>query len=89
MLRGWGGGLLWSDNVDKRKRKKRLIRLQVHPYGYRLTGIILPVRKYLQTFSSGLSHSGTASAVSSTWYILAGIPVGLYLQSLPVKRRLI
>jgi len=34
--------------VDKRKRKKRLIRLQVHPYRYRVTGIILPVRKYLQ-----------------------------------------
>jgi hypothetical protein len=28
-----------------------------------------------QTFS----HSGTTSAVSSTWYILAGKPVGLYL----------
>jgi hypothetical protein len=30
------------------KRKKRLICLQIHPYRYRLTGIILPVRKYLQ-----------------------------------------
>jgi len=29
----------------------------------------------LQTFS----HSGTTSAASSTWHILAGIPVGLYL----------
>jgi hypothetical protein len=28
--------------------KKRLIRLQVHPYRYRLTGLITPVRKYLQ-----------------------------------------
>jgi hypothetical protein len=28
--------------------KKRLIRLQVHPYRYRVTGVILPVRKYLQ-----------------------------------------
>jgi len=38
-----------------------------------------------QTFS----HSGTTSAVSSTWYILAGIviPVGLYLQSLSVESK--
>jgi hypothetical protein len=32
VLRGWGGELLRRDNVDKRKRKKRLIRLQLHPY---------------------------------------------------------
>jgi hypothetical protein len=83
VLCNWGGELLLRDNVDKRKRKKRLIRLQVHPCRYRLTGIILPVRKYLQalapqTFSP---HSETTSAVSFTWYILAGIitPVGLYL----------
>jgi len=38
-----------------------------------------------QTFS----HSGTTSAVSSTWYTLAGIitPVGLYLQSLSVESK--
>jgi hypothetical protein len=74
-------GLLRRDNVDKRKRKKRRIRLQVHPYRDSLTGIITPVSLYLQllapeTFSL---HSETTSAVSSTWYILAGIPVGLYL----------
>jgi len=51
------------------------------PYRNSLTGIISPVSLYLQllapqTFSP---HSGTSSAVSSTWYILAGIPVGLYL----------
>ncbi len=33
--------------IDKRKRKKRLIRLQVHPYRDSLTGIIIPVRKNL------------------------------------------
>jgi hypothetical protein len=38
-------GLLRRDNVDKRKRKKRLIRLQVHPYRDLLTGLIRPVRK--------------------------------------------
>jgi hypothetical protein len=68
--------------ASKRKRKKRLIRLQVHPYRYRLTGVILPVRKYLQALAlQTFSHSGTASASSSTWYILAGIitPVALYL----------
>jgi len=82
VLRGWGGELLRRDNVDKRKRKKRLIRLQVHPYGYRLTGVILPVRKYLQASAlQTFSHSGPTSAASSTWYILAGIitSVGLYL----------
>jgi len=54
VLRGWGGELLRRDNVDKGWGKKRLIRLQVHPYRYRLTGIILPVSLYLQTFSSDL-----------------------------------
>jgi len=75
-------GLLRRDNVDKKKRKKR-IRLQVHPYRNSLTGLITPGKNCrevrvlaLQTFSP---HSGTTSAVSSTWYIPAGIPVGLYL----------
>jgi hypothetical protein len=54
--------------------KKRLIRLQVHPYGYRVTGVILPVRKYLQALApQTFSHSGTTSAVSSTWHVLAGV----------------
>jgi hypothetical protein len=41
-----------------------------------------PAGKYLQVLApQTFSHSGTTSAVSSTWYILAGIitPVGLYL----------
>jgi hypothetical protein len=75
--------------VDKGWGKKRLIRLQVHPYGYRVTGVILPVRKYLQALApQTFSHSGTSSAVSSTWHTLAGIPVALYLSALPVERRL-
>ncbi len=36
-----------SGNVDKRKRKKRFIRLQVHPYRDSLTGIVAPVSLYL------------------------------------------
>ena len=77
-------GLLRRDAsvASKRKRKKRLIRLQVDPYRYRLTGVILPVRKYLQALApQTFSHSGTTSAASSTWYILASIitSVGLYL----------
>jgi hypothetical protein len=75
VLRGWGGELLRRDNVDKRKRKKRFIRLQVHPYRDLLTGLITPVSLYLcgctywdvlaGVGSSDLSpHSGT-----STWYI--------------------
>jgi hypothetical protein len=84
VLRGWGGELLRRDNVDKRKRKKRLIRLQVHPYRCWLTGLITPVRKTCGECLQILAlqtHSGTASATSSTWYILAGIitPVALYL----------
>jgi hypothetical protein len=47
VLRGWGGELLRRDNVDKRKRKKRFIRLQVHPYRDLLTGLITPVSLYL------------------------------------------
>jgi uncharacterized protein YjhX (UPF0386 family) len=31
----------------RRRRKKRLIRLQVHPYRDSLTGIITPVSLYL------------------------------------------
>ncbi len=56
-----------------------------------LTGIITPVRKncreYLQVLTpQTFSHSGTTSAVSSTWYILAGIIlVALYLPVLPVE----
>jgi hypothetical protein len=66
--------------VDKGWRKKRLIRLQVHPYRYRVTGVILPVRKYLQAFApQTFSHSGTTSAVSSTWCILVANPAALYL----------
>jgi hypothetical protein len=41
--------------VDKRKRKKRLIRLQVHPYRNSLTGLITPVRKYLRGVSAVIS----------------------------------
>jgi hypothetical protein len=38
------------------------------------------VGEYLQVLApQTFSYSGTTSAVSSTWYILAGIPVGLYL----------
>jgi hypothetical protein len=44
-----------SGNVDKRKRKKRLIRLQVHPYRNSLTGLITPVRKYLRGVSAVIS----------------------------------
>jgi hypothetical protein len=47
VLRGWGRELLRRYNVEKRKRKKRLIRLQVHPYRNSLTDIITPVRKNL------------------------------------------
>jgi hypothetical protein len=42
----------------------------------------IPAGKYLQVLApQTFSHSGTTSAVSSTWYILAGIiiPVALYL----------
>jgi hypothetical protein len=62
--------------VGKRKRKKRLIRLQVHPYRDSLTGLITPV-KYLQTFSiekirpkekagksGGATSSGSAPSAS-------------------------
>jgi hypothetical protein len=61
--------------------KKRLIRLQVHPYRDLLTGLITPVSLYLQALApQTFSHSGTTSA-TIMWYILAGIitPVALYL----------
>jgi hypothetical protein len=66
----------------RREQEEKTARLQVHPYRDSLTGLVTPVRKKLQTLApQAFSHSGTASAASSTWYILAGIitPVGLYL----------
>jgi hypothetical protein len=53
VLRGWGGELLRRDNVDKRKRKKRLIRRRCIPRDS-LTGLTTPVRENPQTFSSDL-----------------------------------
>ncbi len=59
MLRGWGGELLRRDNMDKRKRKKEAYP----PAGTSLQGFAhrsnyscksIPVREYLQTFSSDL-----------------------------------
>jgi hypothetical protein len=45
--------------------------------------------KYLQVLApQTFSHSGTTSAVRSTWYILAGIRNNYICQSLPVERRL-
>ncbi|MFZ8810776.1 MAG: hypothetical protein ACO2PN_22040 [Pyrobaculum sp.] len=83
MLRGWGEGLLRRDNVDKRKRKKGLFACRYIPTGIRSQVYSCeekPAGKYLQLLApQTFSHSGTTSAVSSTWYILAGIPVALYL----------
>jgi len=45
--------LLGRDVVGKGWGKKRLIRLQVHLYRYRLTGIITPVVLYLSVFTCG------------------------------------
>jgi hypothetical protein len=84
VLRGWGGGLLRRDNVDKRKRKKRFTSagtsLQEFAHRFNYSCEEKPAGKYLQVLApQTFSHSGTTSAVRSTWYILAGIPVGLYL----------
>jgi hypothetical protein len=64
--------------------KKRLVHLQVHPYRCSLTGIILPVRKYLQTFSSDLFAQrddlcGQLHVVYPGRYSCGSVPVGLYL----------
>jgi hypothetical protein len=59
--------------------KKRLIRLQVHPYKDSPTGLITPVGEYLQVLApQTFSYSGTTSAVSSTLYNLAGIIVPVW-----------
>ena len=54
--------------VDKRKRKKGPIRLQVRTYRCWLTGLITPVRKYLQVLAPQAfsPHSGTTSATNFT-----------------------
>jgi len=82
--------LLRRDNVDKGWGKRGLSACRYIPRDS-LTGIITPVRKYLQALAlQTFSHSGATSAVSSTWCILAGIiiPAALYLQSLPVRKGL-
>jgi len=98
VLRGWGGGLLRRDAAvasvaSKRKRKKEAYlpadtSLQVLTHRSNYSCEEIPAGKYLQVLAPQ-THGGTTSAASSTWYVLAGISVGLYLQSLPVERRLI
>jgi hypothetical protein len=64
--------------------KKRLSACRYIPTGIR-SQVYTPVRKNLRGVSAVnwlrrlLFASGTTSAASSTWYILAGIPVALYL----------
>jgi hypothetical protein len=48
-VKGSSGGI-----IDKRKRKKEAYLPAGTSYRYSLTGVIIPVRKYLQTFSSDL-----------------------------------
>jgi len=54
--------------VDKRKRKKGPIRLQVRTYRCWLTGLITHVKKYLQVLAPQAfsPHSGTTSATNFT-----------------------
>jgi hypothetical protein len=42
----------------------RLIRLQVHSYRYRLTDIILPVRKYLQALAPAEKDDAVRRAIA-------------------------
>jgi hypothetical protein len=79
------GVLLRRDNVDKGWGKKRLICLQVHPYRNSLTGIITPVRKNPQTFSSDLFAAqlddlcGQFHVVYPGRYSCSSVSVSLYL----------
>jgi len=67
--------------------KKRLIRLQVHPYRNSLTGIITPVREYLQTFSSDLFAAQRGDLCGQFHVVYPGrynyscssVPASLYL----------
>jgi hypothetical protein len=43
------GGIMWTKDGEK----KRLIRLQVHPYRYSLTSLITPVRKNCREVPAG------------------------------------
>ncbi len=51
---------------------------QVFAHRFNYSSEEKPAEKYLQV-SAPQTHSGTTSATTSTWYILAGIPVALYL----------
>ena len=89
------GELLRRDK-DKRKRKKRLIRLQVHPYRDFLTGIITLVSLYLQgkTCSCWLLRPFRHTTGRPLRPAPRGISRQVFLwvcscQSLPVERRLI
>jgi hypothetical protein len=79
VLRGWGS----SDNVDKRKKEAYPpagTSLQEFAHRYNYSCEEMPAGSICSCWLRRLLFaSGTTSAVSSTWYVLAGIPVGLYL----------
>jgi hypothetical protein len=69
--------------------KKRLIRLQVHPYRYSLTGLITPVRKNCGEVPASVGSSDLFTqrddlcyhlhVVYPGRYLCSSVPVGLYL----------
>ncbi len=82
--------LLRRDNVDKGWGKRNLSACRYIPRDS-LTGIT-PVRKNLQGISASVGSSDLFTQRDDLCYhhvVLAGIPVALYLQSLPVERSLI
>jgi len=80
--KGSSGGIMWTKDGEERG----LFACRYIPRDS-LTGLITPVRRKLQRSTlqvlapQTFSHSGTTSATTSTWYVLAGIitPVALYL----------
>jgi hypothetical protein len=68
---------------------KRLIRLQVHPYRYSLTGLITPVRKNCRKVPAGVGALDTQRDdlcyrlhvvyPGRYNYSCSSVPVGLYL----------
>jgi hypothetical protein len=69
---------MWTKDGEKETYPPAGICLQVFAHRSKYSWEEKPAGKYLQVLAPQ-THSGTTSATTSTWYILASIPVGLYL----------
>jgi hypothetical protein len=77
VLRGWGGGLLRRDNVDKGWGKRGLSACRYIPRDS-LTSLITPVRRKLQGVSAGVGSSDLFAQRDDLCYHLHVVYPGRY-----------